>query len=122
MFKKSFERHMGKWEAKKRANMGDEAFLRKYVVRYPKLIKILQIILPVVIILSALDCLLYFIMYAGSAKTADLIQGIIWGVVTLIWVFVALIYFTCAFKIYRQKIAEWKKELETKFKPSGTVI
>lgn len=111
--KNYYEKRLEKFEAKKRAQLGDEGFLRKYTVRIPRVIKLNQILMPLNIVLASIVSGLWIFSYFYfDRKPLDLAFGITWGCIALFWCSNTYIFFAHRIKILKQRTAEWKNELE----------
>jgi len=102
--KTSIEEKFAKWEAKKRAKMGDKIFLETYIKTLPKQEKSIKFWLPIAIV-GQLICIVISII----EQNYDVIMSII---AILVCVNCLCFCHFVLFDLHKRKVEEWKKELE----------
>ena len=102
--KKLLEKNFIKWEAKKRAKLGDRIFLEKYTKTFPKSDRIMKILLPILLVLNPINVIL-------QAMNKDYVLMGVWILVTVCWVYVACFYYFFRFGLHKQKVEKWTNEL-----------
>jgi len=104
-FKEWFEEEFEQWETIKRNKMGDKAFLKKYIKYFPRLDTIQKIFLPIAI--AVLPVNIFGLAIEGKYKYMAVQIGFILYLIFYLWS-----HYSYRFDLHKQKVEEWKKELE----------
>lgn len=108
---KSYEERINVFESKKRKELGDYQFLKKYIKKYTSYIKLFKgIVIPFNVVYLLLG-VFNLIQYFNSKDSIKLILGILISFSGIIWIINYIVFRYYNYVILQSKIEAWTNEL-----------
>jgi len=112
--RKWYERHMQRWETRKRAELGDEVFLRKYIRANRRLRWVYTwLFYPILLVALSADVSWRWVSYARTPDTLNLALGIAASIMWVLLFAATIFYYAVVSHILRRRIERWTAEQES---------